>query len=420
MPDDILEMQDPKTVNHWFKIFIVEARKSNGDVYPPKTFYSLLTGLLRHMRNINTNCPNFLAKNHPMFKDLHNTIDGLFRKLRSEGVGSSKNSSEPFSKHEEKLLFDSEVISVKSPEALLKGIFYFNCKGCCLRGGEEHRGLRISQFKKVGTGYIYTENSSKNRPGGFSQLNTPNKSVTIMHSKSPTSHWYYLEEYLKRLPEEAIKSDVFYLRPLINFKLSEGSSWFSCVPIGRNRLAKMTIEMCKSAGIGGHKTNHSLRATGATQFYLAGVPEKIIKERTGHKSLEALRHYENTSDKQNVAVSNVLSSVTETSFDTEMKKIEDNTTQHMQNVTCFSSSSPPAGMKFQECSVNITVNNGTPGPRPTLPPWTCSYLLPQPSTYLQIHIQIITSQLMVATPVTEKMNHLSNTILQTLTHFIVY
>ena len=50
--------------------------------------------------------------------------------------------------------------------------------------------------------------------------------------------------------------------------------------------------MCRQAGICGNKTNHSLRATGATQMYNSGVLEKIIQERTGHWSLEALRMYE--------------------------------------------------------------------------------------------------------------------------------
>ena len=37
------------------------------------------------------------------------------------------------------------------------------------------------------------------------------------------------------------------------------------------------------------KTNHSLRATAASELFCANVPEKLIQERTGHKSLQALR-----------------------------------------------------------------------------------------------------------------------------------
>jgi integrase len=35
-------------------------------------------------------------------------------------------------------------------------------------------------------------------------------------------------------------------------------------------------------------TNHSLRATGATRLFEANVPEKLIQERTGHRSIDAL------------------------------------------------------------------------------------------------------------------------------------
>ena len=65
--------------------------------------------------------------------------------------------------------------------------------------------------------------------------------------------------------------------------------------------------MCAETGIGGHKTNHSLHAAGASELFEAGVPEKNIKERAGHRSLEALRIYKRTSKQQNKAVSVILS-----------------------------------------------------------------------------------------------------------------
>ena len=49
--------------------------------------------------------------------------------------------------------------------------------------------------------------------------------------------------------------------------------------------------------------------TGASNLFQAGVPEKIIQERTGHRSLKALRMYERTTTSQHIAVSNVLSAV---------------------------------------------------------------------------------------------------------------
>ena len=64
--------------------------------------------------------------------------------------------------------------------------------------------------------------------------------------------------------------------------------------------------MCSLAGIDGKITIHSLRATAATMCEM-GVPEKVIQQRTGHRSLDSLRVYERTSTQQQQAASNILS-----------------------------------------------------------------------------------------------------------------
>jgi len=68
----------------------------------------------------------------------------------------------------------------------------------------------------------------------------------------------------------------------------------------------MIKNMCDKAGISSGFTNHSLRAYGATALFQAKVPEKLIQERTGHRSLQSLRQYERTSSTQLVDVSNIL------------------------------------------------------------------------------------------------------------------
>ncbi len=136
------------------------------------------------------------------------------------------------------------------------------------------------------------------------------------------------------------------------------SVWYYSIPIGRNKLSRMVPEICKLGNISGHKTNHSLRATGATELYEAQVPEKIIQERTGHRSLECLRMYERTSDKQQQAVSNILSSHSQSSYHAEMTKLDHKTTP------TTSTSGPGFGpnMKFDSCQVNININHGPSAP----------------------------------------------------------
>eukprot|EP00118_Oscarella_pearsei_P015710 m.143422 g.143422 ORF g.143422 m.143422 type:complete len:131 (+) comp38387_c2_seq9:294-686(+) len=69
----------------------------------------------------------------------------------------------------------------------------------------------------------------------------------------------------------------------------------------------MVKDVFQAAGIGGNKSNHSLRAAGATQMFSKGVPEKLVQQRTGRRSLDALWMYERPSEEQLRAVSAVLS-----------------------------------------------------------------------------------------------------------------
>ena len=62
-------------------LFVVEARKSNGEPYPAKTIYHLISGLLRYARSIQPHCPNFLDPKDVRFKKLQGTMDLLTQTL---------------------------------------------------------------------------------------------------------------------------------------------------------------------------------------------------------------------------------------------------------------------------------------------------------------------------------------------------
>ena len=44
----------------------------------------------------------------------------------------------------------------------------------------------------------------------------------------------------------------------------------------------------------------------ATELFQAGIPERVIQDRTGHRSLDGLRQYERISEKQKEAACKVL------------------------------------------------------------------------------------------------------------------
>ena len=79
-----------------------------------------------------------------------------------------------------------------------------------------------------------------------------------------------------------------------------------CRRVDGKLLSKYVELMCEDAGLE-KRSNHSLRATGASALFTAGVPEKIIKGITGHRSSKALEVYERPTQSQLQAVSSVMS-----------------------------------------------------------------------------------------------------------------
>ena len=81
-------------------------------------------------------------------------------------------------------------------------------------------------------------------------------------------HVYLLDLYMEKVPKDALIKDAFYLCPVAKVSDTSGSEWYTRTPIGKNMLQKMLPTMCEEAGIA-CRTNHSLRAMGATDIFRA-------------------------------------------------------------------------------------------------------------------------------------------------------
>ena len=159
------------------------------------------------------------------------------------------------------------------------------------------------------------------------------------------------------LPPAAIKNDVFYVQPLPEVMLNPAAPWFKATLLGKNTLGTMMKRMCEKAGISGGFTNHSLCAYGTTTLFRGQIPEKLIQQRTGHRSLEALRQYEHTLSSQLRDVSNVMSHggkvyggdcVSATKQQISSKSQPMPSTQH-ENVTFILNN-----CSFSHCSVSLS------------------------------------------------------------------
>ena len=112
---------------------------------------------------------------------MHNIINHYFHELLADAVRADIKHTSRILTEEEDELWEKSVLGIDTPEALLNAVFYLNGKHFCLRGSKEHRSLKISQVVRHDNPvhYIYTENGSKNRSGGFAQLHVQNKTVPV-------------------------------------------------------------------------------------------------------------------------------------------------------------------------------------------------------------------------------------------------
>ena len=138
-----------------------------------------------------------------------------------------------------------------------------------LHSGQEHRNLQLRQLLLVeprgGVPYIeYTENVSKNHPGGLKHRKIEPKKVKHLPNYQRPERCFvrlFKAYCAHRLPK--VEHDSFYLTPLRN---PRSIVWYQVTPVGHHTLANTVKWMCSSAGVDGYKTNHSLRVTTATRF----------------------------------------------------------------------------------------------------------------------------------------------------------
>ena len=298
---------------HWLTLFILEARKKTGEVYPPNTLHHIVCGLMRHVRQSGNPQVDFFCDSQ--FSGFRASLDAEMKRLQAEGVGSKRKQAETLTEEEENILWDKGLLGDKNPQTLLDTIIFYNGLFFALRSWQEHRQLRrdpcqIEVVEHAGERPFlrYTEDISKNHPGGLKgRKTTPKLVLHHANTENPQRCFVQLFKlYLEKCPPDA-PSHALFLRPA---KSPSDSCWYSRCPLGHTKLSGTVARLCRLAGIPGYKTNHSLRATATSRLYHHGIDKQLVMERTGHRSLEGVRAYKRTSNTQRETLSNILNQQT--------------------------------------------------------------------------------------------------------------
>ena len=281
--------------------FITEVKKVNGEQFPAKTLYEIVLCIQFHLEGRGL-IWKILADDR--FSDLKFTLDNIMKERNSQLVGYGVRKAEVISAIDQDILWSLGLLGVDGPEQLLNTVVFTIGLSCALRAGQEHRKLRSIPFRSQfswqvgddGHYYIcYTEDlTSKTNHGGLKHRKINGKVVNI-HAVpgSAMCPVQILGKYFSMLPQDR-KCESLYLQPKKKFT---PNCWYVDKAVGINKLQSVVRDLCSKAGLPGHYTNHSLRATAATRLYHANFDEQVIQEVTGHRSV-AVREYKRTSNCQ--------------------------------------------------------------------------------------------------------------------------
>ena len=144
----------------------------------------------------------------------------IARKLRQDGIGASVKHTPIVTHEEEASLWSQGVMGTKTPKSLFNAVSLMNGKILCLRGGREHKDLKVAQLTfgedSGGEFVVYTENGSKNRSGSYKNSGD-NKIVKqyAVPELGEKCYVYLLKLYYSKLPAKLLKDpeSVFYWKP---------------------------------------------------------------------------------------------------------------------------------------------------------------------------------------------------------------
>ena len=205
----------------WLPKFIHEVRKKDGTQFPNNSLYSIIAGLQHHRNTNNSVNPKVNFFSDTKYRKITESLDAAMKASSKEGVGNHKKQAQVITLEEEAELWEKGQLGSDTPKQIINTLFYYNGLHFAVRGGDEHRYLKIEQFHIENNSgeqrkLLYKENVTKTFSGELKHRKIePNVKEHYENIECPEKcHLRIYEKYLSMRPPDSNPS--FYLKPLNN------------------------------------------------------------------------------------------------------------------------------------------------------------------------------------------------------------
>ena len=322
-----------ENLNHALCRFIPEVTKQKGGgQYPGRTLYQMICAIQKHL-NVNKLPWKLLEGQGTPFEDVRVVLDNVMKERTAANVGVNKKQACVITLDMENKLWLDGLLGEDSPDKLRNTVLFLIGINVTLRAVDEHYNLRRDmpqkksqlQFERDPDGVkclVYREDAvTKTHDGGIEDRKTDRKEVWIYPNDNNLRCTVRLvDKYLSLCPAY-YKKENFYLQSL---QKPTPSQWYGEQVIGQNTISKVVSELMEKGQFEGFFMNHSLRRTGGTRLFRAGVDRKLVKEVTGHRS-DAVDAYQITGHDQRKMISKVVQgeivNVNKEKLDSNAKKL---------------------------------------------------------------------------------------------------
>ena len=330
---DILDLENltKENLQHALCYFIPEVTKVKGEgPYPGKTLYQLIVVLQKYL---NINKLKWKLVEGSDFEEMRNVLDNVMQERTRMNLGIVKKQAMVISYDTEQELWEHGILGEDTPDRLRNTVLFLIGINVLLRAVDEHYSLHREinnersqlSFERNDRGekcLVYREDTvTKTHDGGLKDMRHDRKIVWVYPSEDVNRCPVRLvEKYLSLCPNYTKKSN-FYLQSL---QKPTPKQWYAGQVVGENSISKVVKSLMQEANIEGFFTNHSLRRSGGSHLFQAGVQQKLVKETTGHRS-DVVDDYQITSDAQRQAISKIIANKTvnevrEVSHDVEIQR----------------------------------------------------------------------------------------------------